>query len=265
MNGESRKNINRRSMKNAYIQGGTANYGQVAGILMTDSSIPRIPGDPGHAETFNFPVRYRVVKDFPFSDLIDIKKENLVKVIKAAIELQDEGVNFIAADCGLFSPFQRDIANALEIPFIGSSLSLIPLIQTFLPYKKKIGIITGDTKILKEEHLAAVGANPRNLVIAGLDNCDEFQRVVVNRGNVLEPEALKVCVIDATRALFKITDDPIGAIILECTNLISFRHYIQTMFKTPVFDMVSLIEFFASGYRLRHFKSNFLYTNRKPL
>jgi hypothetical protein len=42
--------------------GGTANYGQVAGILMLDSTIPRIPGDPGHAETFDFPVRYGVIQ-----------------------------------------------------------------------------------------------------------------------------------------------------------------------------------------------------------
>jgi hypothetical protein len=41
----------------AALFGGTVNYGRVAGILMLDSTIPRIPGDPGHAATFSFPVR----------------------------------------------------------------------------------------------------------------------------------------------------------------------------------------------------------------
>ena len=87
-----------------FIFGGTTNYGQVAGILMLDSTIPRIPGDPGHAETFDFPVRYGVIRDFPFEDLVEIHKDNIGQVIKAAIDLQTEGVNFVAANCGLFSP-----------------------------------------------------------------------------------------------------------------------------------------------------------------
>jgi len=79
-----------------FIFGGTVNYGQVAGILMLDSTIPRIPGDPGHAETFDFPVRYGVIRDFPFEDLIEIRKDNIDQVIQAAIDLQTEGVNFVA-------------------------------------------------------------------------------------------------------------------------------------------------------------------------
>ena len=120
-----------------FIFGGTANYGQVAGILMLDSTIPRIPGDPGHAETFDFPVRYEVIRDFPFEDLVEIRRDNIDRVIKAAIDLQTEGVNFVAADCGLFSLFQQDIADALRIPFIGSALNLIPLIAGFLPGYQK--------------------------------------------------------------------------------------------------------------------------------
>ncbi len=88
---------------------------------MLDSTIPRIPGDPGHAETFNFPIRYGVIRDFPFEDLVEFRKDNIDLVIKAALDLQIEGVNFVAADCGLFSSFQQDIADALTIPISGSS------------------------------------------------------------------------------------------------------------------------------------------------
>ena len=62
-------------MKNA-ISGGLNSYGHIVGILMNDSTIPRIPGDPGHAETFPFPVTYEVLRGFPFEDLIDINKDN---------------------------------------------------------------------------------------------------------------------------------------------------------------------------------------------
>lgn len=240
-----------------FIFGGTANYGQVAGILMLDSTIPRIPGDPGHAETFDFPVRYGVIRDFPFDDLVEIRRDNLDRVIRAAIDLQTEGVNFVAADCGLFSLYQKDIADALSIPFIGSALNLIPLIAGFLPANQKIGLITGDTRLLKISHLEAAGANPERLVIRGMENSEEFNAVVINRGPKLDFDAMQAGVLMAAEDLFR-SGETIGAVVLECTNLITFRSDIQQQFNVPVFDLVSLIECFADGYRFRDFTSRYL-------
>ena len=244
-----------------FIFGGTANYGQVAGILMLDSTIPRIPGDPGHAETFDFPVRYEVIRDFPFDDLVEIRKDNIDRVIRAAIDLQTEGVNFVAADCGLFSLYQKDIADALGIPFIGSSLNLIPLIAGFLPATQKIGLITGDTRLLKNQHLEAVGADPNRLVIRGMENSEEFNAVVINRGQKLDVDAMQAGVLTAAEDLFR-SGEAIGAVVLECTNLITFRSDVQRQFDVPVFDLVSLMEFFGDGYRLRDFRSSYLFPGR---
>jgi aspartate/glutamate racemase len=241
--------------------GGTANYGQVAGILMLDSTIPRIPGDPGHAETFDFPVRYGVIRDFPFEDLVEICKDNIDRVIKAAIDLQTEGVNFIAADCGLFSPFQPDIADALDIPFIDSALNLVPLIAGFLPGHQQIGLITGDTRLLKTPHLAAAGADPDRLVIRGMENSEAFNKVVINRGRKLDIEAMQAGVLSVAEDLFR-SGESLGAVVLECTNLITFRPDIQQQFNVPVFDLVNLMEFFADGYRFRDFTPRYLYPRR---
>ena len=244
-----------------FIFGGTTNYGQVAGILMLDSTIPRIPGDPGNAETFDFPVRYGVIREFPFEDLVEIRQDNIDRVIKAAIDLQTEGVNFVTADCGLFSPFQKDIADALEIPFIGSALNLIPLITGFLPGRQKIGLITGDTQLLKTPHLEAAGADPDRLVIRGMENSEEFKQVVIERGPKLDIDAMQAGVLTAAEDLFR-SGEPIGAVVLECTNLITFRCDIQRQFNVPVFDLVSLMEFFADGYRFRDFTTRYLYPMR---
>jgi Asp/Glu/hydantoin racemase len=239
---------------NKFVFGGTSNYGQVAGILMLDSTIPRIPGDPGHAATFAFPVRYGVIRDFPFEDLVEIRRDNIDLVIRTAIELQNEGVRFIAADCGLFSPFQKDIADALDVPFLGSPLNLIPFLAAFLPASQKVGVITGDTRLLKDEHLRAAGADPQRLVIRGMENSQEFQTVVINRGPKLDPEAMRAGVLTAAEDLFR-SGESIGAVILECTNLVTFKSDIQEQFRVPVYDAVSLIEFFTEGYRLRTFDS----------
>jgi aspartate/glutamate racemase len=237
------------------VHGGTHVYGQLVGILMMDSTIPRIPGDPGHAETFPFAVRYGVIRGFPFEDLIEIKKDHLHLVMEAAKGLEKDGVNFIAADCGLFSLFQEDVANALSIPFIGSSLNLIPLLAHFVPNREKIGVITGDTRILKPEHLKAAGAGEARLVVRGMENSDEFQKVVIERGNALNVEKMREEVLHAAKGFL---DEPVGAVVLECTNLVTFRSDIQRLLKVPVFDAVSLIEFFAEGYRLRHFATRYV-------
>jgi Asp/Glu/hydantoin racemase len=246
-----------------FIFGGTANYGQVAGILMLDSTIPRVPGDPGHAQTFGFPVRYGVIRDFPFEDLVEISRANIDLVIKAAIDLQTEGVSFVAADCGLFSPFQQDIADALDIPFIGSALNLIPLIAGFLPGHQKIGLITGDTRLLKRPHLEAAAADPARLVIRGMENSEEFNNVVIDRGPKLDIKAMQAGVLTAAEDLFR-SGETIGAVVLECTNLITFRSDIQREFNLPVFDLVSLIELLADGFRFRDFTSRYLSHNRSP-
>ena len=245
---------------NMKVYGGTTNYGQLVGILMIDSTIPRVPGDPGHAETFPFPVRYGMIRGFPFQDLVDIKKDNLDLVIKAAVELEKEGVSFIAADCGLFSPFQQDIAKALNVPFLGSSLNLIPFIAGFLPEWQKIGMITGDSRLLKAEHLKAAGADPNRLIIRGMESSGEFQKVVINRGQELDVERMRKEVLDVVKG---ISGTSIGAVVLECTNLVTFRADIQCLLRVPVFDAVSLIEFFAEGFRLRSFISNYISYDRK--
>jgi len=241
------------------VHGGTHTYGQLVGILMLDSTIPRIPGDPGHAETFPFPVRYGVIRDFPFEDLIEIRKDHLHRVIEVAKDLEREGVNFIAAVCGLFSIFQKDITNALGVPFLGSSLNLIPMLAAFIPTSQKIGVITGDTRILKPEHLEAAGAGAIDLVIRGMENSDEFQKVVIERGSELNVERMREGALNAARGFL---DEPVDAVILECTNLVTFRSDIQRLLKVPVFDAVSLIEFFAEGYRLRHFASEYILQNQ---
>jgi Asp/Glu/hydantoin racemase len=237
------------------ISGGQTTYGHMVGILMTDSIIPRIPGDPGNAQTFPFPVIYEVLEDFPFEDLVSIKKDHINILIKHATALQKKGVQLIAADCGLFSPFQFDLKKHLNIPFIGSSLDIVPLLQRFLPSHRKVGIITGDTGILKPAHLKASNIEPDTIVLAGMENSSEFNKVVIKKYQNLDIENMRQGVVDAALSLPR---KNLGAIVLECTNLISFRIDIQKALKVPVFDLVTLIEFYVSGLRLKNFQSQFM-------
>ena len=237
------------------IKGGRSSYGHLVGILMNDSVIPRIPGDPGHAETFPFPVVYEVLHGFPFEDLLAMKKDNLDRLMQPALRLQERGVSLIATDCGLFGPYHQEFKACLEIPFIGTSLDLVPLLQHFHPASRPIGIITGDTRILQAEHFKASGIDPQTVVLAGMENSAEFKRVVIDRGLDLDVEAMRQDVIDSARTLL---GKNIGAVVLECTNLISFRTDIQKILGVPVFDLVALIELYVTGLSVRGFHSRFI-------
>lgn len=227
-------------------------HGFVAGIVMLDSDTPRIPGDPGHAGTFGFPVCYATARGFGVEDMLEYRPERLGPVIAAVRELEQAGVGFVAADCGLFSIYQRDLAAAGDVPFVGSALSLVPLAAQSLSPGSAVGIVTGHTDYLREPHLVAVGIDPAGVVVAGMEECPEFCRVVIHGGADLDVEALRAGTIEAALRLTA-GSRSIGAIVLECSNLATFRSDVQRATGVPVFDMVSLIESFADGYRERAF------------
>ena len=241
-------------MKNN-VTGGQTTYGHVVGILMNDSTTPRIPGDPGHAETFSFPVIYEVLKGFPFEDLVNIKKDNIGILIERAKMLQAKGVNLIVADCGLFGIYHEELRRHLKVPFIGSALDMVPLLQRFLPVNRKVGIITGDTRILKLDHFKASGIDHETVLIAGMDNSSEFKKVVIEKNTELNVDKMRDELMDTATSLL---NEDLGAIVLECTNLIPFRIDLQNILKVPVFDLVTLIEFYVSGFRSRIFQSQFI-------
>jgi len=242
------------------VKGGFATYGAVAGIIMLDSLIPRIAGDPGHAQTFPFPVLHAVAEGLPFSDLVGGSFEHVGAAIAAAKGLEAQGVSFIAADCGLFSLFQERVAKELSIPFIGSSLRLVPLLASFLPPPRSVGILTGDAGMLSSIHLGPAGVDPARAVIRGMEAATEFRKVVIERGLELEPDVLRREVGEVAAALAadaRGEGRPLGAVVIECTNLASFREEIQDRAGVPVYDLVSLVELYASGYERRVFSERF--------
>jgi len=239
------------------VSGGFSTYGQIGGIIVLESPVPRIPGDLGHASTFDFPIRFAVPKDFPFIDLVRGDASRLDRAIDAARELENAGVSFVAADCGLFSIFHREIRAALHVPFLSSALMMIPLLQAMLPPRRRVGVLTGHAGMLSDAHLAPFGFAKDAIAVEGMEHGPEFCRVVIDRAQDLDVDAMRKDVIETSARLVKHYPD-VGAILLECTNLISFRQDLQLALKRPVYDMLSLVEMVTSGFTLRRFDNRFL-------
>ena len=91
--------------------GGKAIYGARLGILMLEARFPRIPGDMGNAETWPFPVLYKVVKGASPQRVVMERASGLRDAfLAAARELVDLGADGITTNCGFLSLFQADIA-----------------------------------------------------------------------------------------------------------------------------------------------------------
>jgi hypothetical protein len=232
--------------------GGKSLYGASVGILMLETRFPRIPGDMGNAETWPFPVLYKVVPGASPRRVVCNKSEGLLdKFLQAAEELVRLGADGITTTCGFLSLYQREISAHVGVPVATSSLMQIPLIQRVLAPGKRVGVLTVSAANLTEEHLLAAGADPATPVV-GTDDGSEFTRVMINDEERLDVAAAERDVLAAGDALARSHRD-IGAVLLECTNMVPYARALSERLRLPVFSIYTFITWFQSGLVPRDF------------
>jgi Asp/Glu/hydantoin racemase len=230
--------------------GGKALYGASVGILMLEARFPRIPGDMGNALTWPFPVHYRIVRGASPDRVVRRRAEGLlVDFIAAARELVADGVDGITTNCGFLSLFQEELAAAVGVPVATSSLMQAPLIQATLPPGRNVGILTISAGTLTDEHLHKAGV-PESAPVMGTDNGREFSRVILNNEEELDVELARQDLIEAGRALSEANPD-LGAILLECTNMVPYAADIARATGLPVFSIYSFVTWFQSALQPR--------------
>jgi len=230
-------------------------YGESIGILILDAAYPCIPGNVGNACTFPFPVRYKAVKGASIDRLLKKRDMSLLEpFIEAALELQEEGVKAITGACGFMALFQREVSDALEVPVLLSSLLQIPFIYQTLNRKRKIGVITADSKSLTSDHFISVGVNEGiPLVIRGMENKKEFREAILQEKGSLDSDLIESEVVNVVKEL--ITKNPdVGAILLECSDLPPYAYAIQKEFNLPVFDFTTMIQYVHTALVRKEFQ-----------
>ena len=225
------------------VRGGRNTFGEIIGIIMTERTFPRIPGEMGNATTFDFPVRFHVVRGLDVSTrwrLFEGNEEFVEPFIEAAKELEHAGVRAITSNCGFLILYQDVLADAVNIPVFASSLLQIPLVYRMLRKDQIIGVITaeGSSRGLGRKHLEAAGAGNIPVVIAGMENSEGFRPLTENL-EFLYPEKLRDDIVDVARKL--VGDNPeIGALVLECANMPPYSKFIHEAVNLPVFDYLTL-------------------------
>jgi Asp/Glu/hydantoin racemase len=232
------------------LQGGHPFYAAPVGILLLDARFPRPPGDIAYAETFDFPVVYRVVQHATPQRVVQGAANGLVEAFcDAARALEADGVRAICTSCGFLALHQRALAAAVNVPVFTSSLLQIPSLLAALPGNRQVGVLTISETALTAAHFAAVGVPGLDrIVVAGLERAEALYQPIMDNRGPLDVEAAAQQVTTAACELAAAHPD-IAALVLECTNLPPYGARIQQATGLPVWDAIGLVRWVHGAVR----------------
>lgn len=233
-------------------RGGKTIYGATLGILMLETRFPRIPGDIGHAATWPFPVQFRVVRGASPERVVLGDAEPLFdRFVEAGRDLVASGCDGIATNCGFLVPFQDRMADALGAPVASSSLIQAPLVARMLPAGRRIGVVTISAGTLGPRHMAAAGI-PDGTPVVGTDPDGEFARKILGDAAEIDFDRARADVVEACQRLVAENPD-VGAIILECTNMVPYARDVRRVTGLPVFSIYTCLLWFQAALLPRSF------------
>ncbi len=232
--------------------GGKTVFGANVGILMLDTRFPRIWGDVANANTWPFPVQYRIVRGATPDLVVRHRSEGLLeKFITAGHDLVAHGCDGLTTNCGFLALLQREIRDAMPVPVATSSIMQVPMVNSLLPTGRRAGIITISAGDLTEDHLRAAGV-PLETPVVGTEAGREFCHKIVDDHVSIDFDLCMLDLVDAARRLTSGHPD-VGAIVLECTNMMPYAAEIRKVTGLPVYSLYTLVTWLHAGLIPRHF------------
>jgi hypothetical protein len=160
------------------------------------------------------------------------------------------GCRAIAAECGYFAYFQRDIAGYVDVPVFMSSLLQVPWAQRLIGQDKVVGLLAARKDKLKQAHLDAVGIQSgSNYVVSGAEDdgrCPEFEHLWYEPERTDPPGAYYDKAEKDFLAVaieFHREHPNMGAMVLECTGFQPFARALQREIDIPIFSWGTLLDY----------------------
>lgn len=211
--------------------------GPPLGVLMLETRFPRVPGDIGNPASFDFPVRYRIVRGASARRVVRDRASGLLQpFIDAARELVAEGCGAISTSCGFLALFQRDMQAALPVPVAASSLLQVAQLQAA---GEKPGVITIAAASLTADHWRGVGADI-DTPVTGVRADGEFARAILGDLPEMDTAKLRDEVLEAGARLRE-RHPEVTALVLECTNMPPYAQDLRAASGLPVYDILTLV------------------------
>jgi len=227
-------------------------YGMGLGVILLDDVYPGFPGDVRNASAWPFPIQYEVVRGVDIHRLVVEKDKSpcLEPILETARTLEWMGCRGIAAECGYFAWFQREVAAAVNVPVFMSSLVQVPIAQALVGPRKVVGILVANAGHLADRHLSSVGISlGSNYVIGGAmdeGKCKEFDHLWTGGRRTDPPSAVyekaEAEFLRVGTEFFR-RHSNMGAMVLECTGFPPFARALQRIIDIPVFSWGTLLDY----------------------
>jgi Asp/Glu/hydantoin racemase len=206
-------------------------------------------GHMAFMQTYDFPVRLSFVDD-PFDNdgfltgRADWKGWNLPSWIQAAQQMEEDGVRAILGGCGLTSNIQKELSDAVSIPFYSSTLFFIPEILNTLADDQQIGILTVSKEQLCAHNMASFRScgieDDSRVAIAGMNESEFAKQWLSMTTPEYDFEMVQDAVVKTAQQL--INDHPnIATLVLECTDMPPYSDALRKVTGLPVFDPVDMV------------------------
>lgn len=212
-------------------------YGRTIGILLPDTRIPYIQGDPGNAASHGFATLYSVVPGLTLAACSRFEQDLAERVVQTARRLVDQGVRAVAAAGSCMLPYQNVVRQAIGVPTCLSALVQLNLLAPSLHAARPIGVIASAADLYTQDRLEASGlrvANP--LRIASMANAPAFAEA--HHAGRLDSDALAQETVAAATDLLA-GCPALGAILVVPPVLAPYSAAIRAATALPVTDAMT--------------------------
>lgn len=179
--------------------------------------------------------------------------EHILK--EALVWMRDEvGVCAITGDCGFMMSYQVLIRDVVDLPVCMSPLMFVRMLLPTFAEGERILIITASTPTLEEQKQfllshCGLDLNNRRIMVMGCEDIDGLTRLAI-KGEMEDPADIRAAVLDRIRA--RMEEWPsvgisVGAIVVECAQLIPYTAAIRELTGLPVLDAIACSEFFVAA------------------
>jgi Asp/Glu/hydantoin racemase len=121
----------------------------------------------------------------------------------------------------------------------------VGMVNALLPAGKRAGILTISASTLTQAHLDKAGV-PTSTPVHSTEGGQEFTRAIL--GNELSLDVALARADNVAAALeLQAAHNDLGAIVLECTNMVPYASDIRAATGLPVFTIESFVSWFQSG------------------
>lgn len=230
------------------------NKAKIASLRWEQTTVPaglmqmaEMKGNSTNPESYPFPVFLAEVKGANAETVIlNPSRKVLADMIEISKRLvAEQGIRAITTSCGFNAVFQKELADALDVPVFTSALLQVPFVLQMIGSDRRVGIVTANRNSLTPRHLEACGIDPNGrIAIGGLEDAPQWKKIFDAPDECFDVEAVGAEIRGAALKLQKDYPD-LGAIVLECTDLPPYRAAIAEATHLPVFDFNTMTGFMA--------------------